>query len=88
MWSYQVKKLVYLCSFILVDYDSYSLGCPEVVAVTALLMRLVITFADSRSWKCISDEKREDADRTVKDLIRKIKNFMLSKVPTSNQDKL
>ncbi|XP_057535793.1 E3 ubiquitin-protein ligase UPL7 [Amaranthus tricolor] len=69
MWSYQVKKLVYLCSFILVDYDSYSLGCPEVVAVTALLMRLVMTLTDSRSWKCISDEKREDADRTVKDLI-------------------
>lgn len=70
MWSYQVKKLISLCSFILVDYDCYSLESSEVVAVTALLMRLVITLTDSKGWKCISDEKREDADRAVKDLIR------------------
>ncbi|XP_021737799.1 E3 ubiquitin-protein ligase UPL7-like isoform X1 [Chenopodium quinoa] len=70
MWNYQGKKLVSLCSFILVDYDNYSLGSSEVVAVTALLLRLVIILADSRGWKCISDEKREDADSAVKDLVR------------------
>lgn len=70
MWSYQVKKLVSLCSFILLDYDNYSQGNSEVGAVTVLLMRLIITLADSRGWKCISDEKREDADIAVKDLIR------------------
>lgn len=70
MWSYQVKKLVLLCSFILLDYDSYSEGSSEVSGVTALLMRLVITLTDSRAWKCISDEKHEHADRAVKDLIR------------------
>ncbi|KAL2933317.1 E3 ubiquitin-protein ligase UPL7 [Bienertia sinuspersici] len=70
MWSYQVKKLVSLCSFMLSDYDSYSLSCSEVAAVTALLMRLVITLTDSRAWKCIPDENLEDADRAVKGLIR------------------
>lgn len=70
MWSYQVKKLVLLCSFILLDYDSYSEGSSEISAVTALLVRLVITLTDSRAWKCISDEKHEHADRAVKDLIR------------------
>ncbi|KMT06421.1 hypothetical protein BVRB_7g160980 isoform A [Beta vulgaris subsp. vulgaris] len=69
-WSYQVKKLVSLCSFVLADYDNYSRGSCEVVSVTALLMRLVINLTDSRGWKCISGGKCEDADRAVKDVIR------------------
>lgn len=69
MWTYQVQKLVSLCSSILAGYDSYSSRNDD-VAVTALLMRLMIILTDSKAWKCISDEHHEDAERAVKDIIK------------------
>jgi len=71
MWTHQVQKLVSLCSFILAGYDTYySPVSDDVVAVTTLLMRLMIFLTDSKAWKCISDEYREDAERAVKDIIK------------------
>ncbi|KAL9238927.1 hypothetical protein vseg_013294 [Gypsophila vaccaria] len=71
-WSYQIKKLVSICSFVLVEYDTYSSVNGDIAAVTALLLRLIIILTDPKGWKCLCDETREDADRTVKGVI----NFM------------
>lgn len=71
MWVYQVQKLVSLCSFILAGNDDcYSPASDDVVAVATPLMHLMIIFTDSKAWKCISDEYREDAERAVKDIIK------------------
>lgn len=70
MWSYQVQKLVSLCSFILADYDNNSFGNTDIVAVTSLLMRVVFILTDWKGWKCITDEHCVDADRAVKDIIK------------------
>ncbi|KAH9605964.1 hypothetical protein KSS87_020716 [Heliosperma pusillum] len=69
-WNYQMKKLVSLCSFVLADYDRYSSMSSDVVAVTTLLLRMMIILTDPKSWKCVSDETREDADRAVKYIIK------------------
>ncbi|KAK9755521.1 hypothetical protein RND81_01G031600 [Saponaria officinalis] len=69
-WNYQMKKLVSLCSFVLVKYDTYSSRSGDITAVTALLLRMIIILTDPKGWKCVCDETREDADRAVKRVIK------------------
>ncbi|GMH09885.1 hypothetical protein Nepgr_011726 [Nepenthes gracilis] len=69
IWTFQVQKLISSCSFILEEYDSSS-GSKDIVALTSLSLRFVITISDLKVWKFISYENRQDADSSVKNLIR------------------
>lgn len=68
-WLYQAKKLLSLCSLILAECDFSRRESDNMVALTALAMRLVISLTDLNGWKCLKSENTGDADVAVKRLI-------------------
>ncbi|KAF4403288.1 hypothetical protein G4B88_007934 [Cannabis sativa] len=68
IWNYESRKLISLCLFILSEFDKCCARDQEIVAVTALAMRLVIHLTDLKGWKNITSDNCQEADRAVKDL--------------------
>lgn len=68
-WLHQTQQLVSLCLFILADC-SYSSHQDEMVTVTALSMRLLVSLTDVKGWKNFRTRDINDADLAVKRLIR------------------
>ena len=69
VWIYQAKKLVSLCLFILAERYQTCLGCENIVPLTALATRIVVTLTDPKGWKSFKHENIRDADIAVKKLI-------------------
>ncbi|KAJ6840077.1 E3 ubiquitin-protein ligase UPL7 [Iris pallida] len=70
VWSYQAKKLVLLCSFILAEFDHTSHECEDIVQLTALAMRLAVALTDPKGWKAFKSKSTKDADNALKKLLR------------------
>ncbi|KAI9153180.1 hypothetical protein LWI28_007303 [Acer negundo] len=66
-WSYQAKKLISLCSFVLSECDNSHSGGQNFVVLTSLRLLLVLT--DQKGWKSITNDKSQAADVAVKDLV-------------------
>ncbi|KAK3226693.1 hypothetical protein Dsin_006555 [Dipteronia sinensis] len=66
-WSCQAKKLISLCSFVLSECDNFHPGGQNFVVLTSL--RLLIVLTDRKGWKSITNDKSQDADMAVKDLV-------------------
>ncbi|TXG58377.1 hypothetical protein EZV62_016206 [Acer yangbiense] len=66
-WSYQAKKLISLCSFVLSECDNSHSGGQNFVVLTSL--RLLVVLTDQKGWKSITNDKSQDADVAVKDLV-------------------
>lgn len=78
IWFYQAQKLVSLCLFILAECDQTCLGCQNIVPLTVLAMRLVVTLTDPKGWKNFNNENSKDADTAVK----KLTEFMTTRKST------
>ncbi|GMP50149.1 hypothetical protein CsSME_00016882 [Camellia sinensis var. sinensis] len=70
VWIYQARRLISLCLFILGKCDNSHQASQDIVALTSLAMRLAIVLTDLKGWKSIADDKLQDADIAVKDLIQ------------------
>ncbi|KAF2289808.1 hypothetical protein GH714_038711 [Hevea brasiliensis] len=70
MWTYQSKKLISLCSFLLAKCDKSLAGGQDVVVLTSLAMRFLVVLTDLKGWKSITDNSLKDANVAVNDLIR------------------
>lgn len=68
-WSYQAKKLISLCSFILAECDKSHSGGQSIVVLTSLALRLLVVLTDLKGWKSTRNDNLQDADRLVKDLV-------------------
>ncbi|KAL5740695.1 hypothetical protein ACOSQ2_029875 [Xanthoceras sorbifolium] len=68
-WSYQAKKLISLCSFILSECDISNPGGQNIVVLTSLALRLLVVLTDRKGWKSITNDTLQDADVAVKDLV-------------------
>ncbi|KAG6502930.1 hypothetical protein ZIOFF_035219 [Zingiber officinale] len=68
-WLHQTQRLVSLCLFILADCSNSS-HPDEMVTVTALSMRLLVSLTDVKGWKNFRTRDINDADLAVKRLIR------------------
>lgn len=68
IWTYQSKKLILLCLFLLVEFDYSGRGFQDIVLVS-LAMRLAVVLTDRTAWKSIMDQDVQDADTAVKNLI-------------------
>ncbi|XP_072956198.1 E3 ubiquitin-protein ligase UPL7 [Typha angustifolia] len=69
-WLYQAQKMVSLCSFILAECDYSSPEGENMIALTALAMRLVISLTDLKGWKSLKSDDTRVADVSVKRLIK------------------
>lgn len=69
IWLYQAKKMVSLCLFILAECDQTALGCENIVPLTALATRLVVTLTDPKGWKSFKNENIGDADIAANKLL-------------------
>ncbi|XP_057983844.1 E3 ubiquitin-protein ligase UPL7 isoform X2 [Malania oleifera] len=69
-WTYQSRKLIFLCSFILAQCDSLHQEDQGVVTLSSLGIRVVVALTDLKGWKSITNEDIQDADIAVKDLVR------------------
>ncbi|KAJ9181481.1 hypothetical protein P3X46_009608 [Hevea brasiliensis] len=70
MWTYQSKKLISLCSFLLAKCDKSLAGGQDVVVLISLAMRFLVVLTDLKGWKSITDNSLKDANVAVNDLIR------------------
>ncbi|KAJ0087886.1 hypothetical protein Patl1_32315 [Pistacia atlantica] len=68
-WTYQAKKLISLCSFILSECDKSHSGNQCIVILTSIALRLVVVLTDVKGWKSISNDTLQEADMAVKDLV-------------------
>lgn len=69
IWSYQSKKLISVCLFIISMFD-YSNKRAEDVVLTSKAMRLSVLLTDPKGWNCIADEHHKDANTAVKNLVQ------------------
>ncbi|XP_011101469.1 E3 ubiquitin-protein ligase UPL7 [Sesamum indicum] len=69
IWFHQSKKLISVCLFILSVFD-YSTQRVQDVVLTSTAMRLSVLLTDPKSWNCIADDAREDANTAVKNLVQ------------------
>ncbi|KAL0426474.1 UNVERIFIED_CONTAM: E3 ubiquitin-protein ligase UPL7 [Sesamum latifolium] len=69
IWFHQSKKLISVCLFILSVFD-YSTQRVQDVALTSTAMRLSVLLTDPKSWNCIADDARKDANTAVKNLVQ------------------
>ncbi|GAV76827.1 HECT domain-containing protein [Cephalotus follicularis] len=69
IWTYQVQKLLSLCSLILAESDKSRSGVQNFVILTYLALHLAVVLTDLKGWKSITDDCLHDAESAVKDLI-------------------
>ncbi|KAJ0245655.1 E3 ubiquitin-protein ligase UPL7 [Hirschfeldia incana] len=70
-WVCQTRRLVSLCSFLLTECSSNSQErIKDVLGVSALLLRILIVLTDPKSWKIISKQSIEDAERAGKIIVQ------------------
>ncbi|XWS59572.1 hypothetical protein CRYUN_Cryun08bG0133600 [Craigia yunnanensis] len=67
--TYQAKKLISLCSFILSECDTSHAGSQDIGVLTSLALRLLVVLTDLKNWKIVSDANIGDADAAVKNLV-------------------
>lgn len=68
-WTYQMRKIVTLCFFMLAECDGSHVEGRPILVVTSLALRLVVVLTDLKGWKVTTDDNLRDADVAVKDLI-------------------
>ncbi|XP_008392543.3 E3 ubiquitin-protein ligase UPL7 [Malus domestica] len=70
VWSYQSRKLLSLCMFVLSECDTSCARGQDFVALTSLAMRFVVVLTDLKGWKSVAELDWLSADAAVKDLVR------------------
>ncbi|XP_052171846.1 E3 ubiquitin-protein ligase UPL7 isoform X2 [Diospyros lotus] len=76
VWSYQARRLISLCLFILGQCDNSHPANHDIAALTSLAIRFAVVLTDLKGWgKGTSDNNVHDAEIAVKDLVQ----FMGSK---------
>lgn len=69
VWTFQARKLISLCLFILSEFNKSHAGGQDIIVLTSLAMRLVVFLTDLKGWKSITGDNHQDSDRAVKDLV-------------------
>ncbi|XP_002528627.3 E3 ubiquitin-protein ligase UPL7 isoform X1 [Ricinus communis] len=70
MWTFQSKKLICLCSFILSECDkSHAVG-HDIVVLTSVAMHFLVVLTDLNGWKGTTNSNLEDTNVAVNHLIR------------------
>uniref|UniRef100_A0A9I9CWC1 HECT-type E3 ubiquitin transferase n=1 Tax=Cucumis melo TaxID=3656 RepID=A0A9I9CWC1_CUCME len=69
MWTYQSRKLISVCLFILVHFDKLQVKEQEIIVTTSLAMRLVVVLTDHHGWKKANESSQAVADAALEDLI-------------------
>ncbi|CAI0408176.1 unnamed protein product, partial [Linum tenue] len=69
-WTYQSRKLISICSFVLSKCDKDHAEGRDVIVLASLGMRLLVVLTDLNAWRSIAIGRPEDADSAVKDLVR------------------
>ncbi|MCD7468874.1 E3 ubiquitin-protein ligase upl7 [Datura stramonium] len=69
VWSYQAKKLITICLFILTEYDNSCHKSSDIL-LPSLAMRLAVILTDVKGWKCITNTNVQGALMAVKDLVQ------------------
>lgn len=69
IWTYQAKKLIFLCALILSECDHSCQESHQYVVLTSMAMRFVVSLTDLKGWKALNDVTLRDADTAVKDLV-------------------
>ncbi|KAG9150096.1 hypothetical protein Leryth_009680 [Lithospermum erythrorhizon] len=67
-WLYQSKKMVSLCLYVISEFDNLREGAQDAV-LTPLAMRLMVILTDLKGWKSIPDNKVEEAETTLRNLM-------------------
>lgn len=75
IWTYQSRKLISVCLFILVHFDKLQVKEQEIVVTTSLAMRLIVVLTDHHGWKSVNENSRAVADAAVKDLVHYLGTF-------------
>ncbi|KAK6943931.1 HECT domain [Dillenia turbinata] len=70
IWTYQAKRLICFCSFILGECDSSRSQCQEIVMLASSAMRLLVILTDPKGWKGINNEDLNDANKAANDLVQ------------------
>ncbi|KAM1748361.1 hypothetical protein ACFX12_009363 [Malus domestica] len=70
IWSYQSRKLISLCMFVLSKCDTSRARDQVIVALTSLAMRFVVVLTDFKGWKSVAEHDCQSADAAVKYLVR------------------
>ncbi|CAN6576716.1 unnamed protein product [Malus baccata var. baccata] len=70
IWSYQSRKLISLCMFVLSKCDTSRAWDQVIVALTSLAMRFVVVLTDFKGWKSVAEHDCQSADAAVKYLVR------------------
>ncbi|KAL6273591.1 hypothetical protein ACE6H2_024283 [Prunus campanulata] len=69
VWSFQSRRMISLCMFILSECDKSRAGGQDIVALTSLAMRFVVVLTDLKGWKSVTEHDCQSADTAVKDLV-------------------
>ncbi|VVB05545.1 unnamed protein product [Arabis nemorensis] len=69
-WACQTRRLVSLCSFLLMECNYSQERIKDVLGVSALVLRILIVLTDSKSWKIITKDNFEDAETAGKMIIQ------------------
>ncbi|EOA23422.1 hypothetical protein CARUB_v10016604mg [Capsella rubella] len=69
-WACQTRKMVSLCSFLLIECNYSQERIRDVIGVSALLLRILIVLTDPKSWKVITKDNFEDAETAGKMMIQ------------------
>lgn len=69
-WTYQSKKLISLCSFLLAKCDKSLAGEQDIIVLTSLALRFLVVLTDLKGWKSITNNSLKDADAAVNDLVK------------------
>ncbi|XP_038904863.1 E3 ubiquitin-protein ligase UPL7 isoform X1 [Benincasa hispida] len=69
IWTYQSKKLISVCLFILVHFDKLQVKEQEIIVTTSLAMRLIVVLTDLHGWKSVNENSRAVADAALKNLV-------------------
>ncbi|CAN1860378.1 E3 ubiquitin-protein ligase UPL7 [Linum perenne] len=73
-WTYQSRKLISLCSFVLSECDRTLAEGRDIVILASLGMRNLVVLSDFKGWRSIATDCPEDAETVVKELVRFIGN--------------
>ncbi|KAL1199296.1 E3 ubiquitin-protein ligase UPL7 [Cardamine amara subsp. amara] len=74
-WAFQTRRLVSLCSFLLMECNYSRERIKDFLGVCALVLRILIVLTDPKSWKIITKENLEDAETAGKMIIQFIGSF-------------
>lgn len=69
IWTYQSRKLIAVCLFILAHFDKLQAKEQEIIVTTSLAMRLIVVLTDHNGWKSVNENSRLDAEAALKDLV-------------------